>query len=115
MNKKEQVEKLRDFIVNALSEDKAEDILVVDLEGKTDFAKFMIVATGRSTKHVSSLADSLAVGILKEGMKSVNIEGKGVGDWVLIDAFDIVIHIFRQEIRELYSIEKIWELTTSAH
>lgn len=107
--KKHTIEQLKNFIVESLTEDKAEDIKVIDLEGKTDFAYYMVFATGRSSRHVISMADKLADRLVKNDVRGINIEGKAQGDWVLIDAFDIVIHIFRPEVREMYNIEKIWE------
>ncbi len=111
--KRKNVDRLKNFIMESLREDKAEDIKVINLEGKTDFAYYMILATGRSSRHVISIADKLADKLVKEGVRGINIEGKAQGDWVLIDAFDIVVHIFRSEIRELYNIDKIWEFDIS--
>ena len=108
-DKRKKVDRLKDFIVESLNEDKAEDIKIINLDGKTDFAYYMVVATGRSSRHVISIADKLADKLIKEGVRGINIEGKSQGDWVLIDAFDIVIHVFRPEVREMYNIEKIWE------
>jgi ribosome-associated protein len=108
-DKRKKVDRLKDFIVESLKEDKAEDVKIISLDGKTDFAYYMIVATGRSSRHVISIADKLADKLIKEGVRGINIEGKAQGDWVLIDAFDIVIHVFRSEVREMYNIEKIWE------
>ncbi len=108
-DKRKKIDRLKDFIVECLKEDKAEDVKIISLEGKTDFAYYMVVATGRSSRHVISIADKLADKLIKEGVRGINIEGKAQGDWVLIDAFDIVIHIFRSEVREMYNIEKIWE------
>lgn len=107
--KSKKIDSLKDFIVESLKEDKAEDVKIIGLDGKTDFAYYMIIATGRSSRHVISLADKLADKLIKEGIRGINIEGKAQGDWVLIDAFDIVIHIFRPEVREMYNLEKIWE------
>lgn len=100
--------KLKDLIIASLTDDKAEDILDIDLEGKTSFAHFMVVATGRSSRHVASLADKLVDRLLAAGHSGINIEGKAQGDWVLIDAHDVIVHLFRPETRDLYEIEKIW-------
>ena len=108
-DKRKKVDRLKDFIIESLKEDKAEDVKIINLDGKTDFAYYMVIATGRSSRHVVSIADKLVDKLIKHDVRGVNIEGKTQGDWVLIDAFDIVIHIFRPEVREMYNIEKIWE------
>jgi ribosome-associated protein len=105
---KANAKELADFIIKSLESDKAEDILVVDLEGKTDFAFYAIIASGRSSRHICSIADSVADKLKGAGMDHIGIEGKLVGDWVLIDAHDVVIHLFRPEVRENYELEKIW-------
>lgn len=108
LNSRSGAEHLKDLIIASLVDDKAEDILGIDLKGKTSFAHFMVVATGRSSRHVTSLADKLVDRLLAEGYQGINIEGKAQGDWVLIDAHDVIVHIFRPETRGLYEIEKIW-------
>jgi len=105
----EHAEKLKDFIKDFLNQEKGEDIVELDLKGKTEFAYYFIVASGRSSRHVTSLAEKLADAIIKYGIKDVNIEGKNNGEWVLIDAHDVIVHIFKPETRNLYQIEKIWE------
>ncbi len=106
---REHATKLKDFIKEFLDKEKGEDIIEIDLEGKTDFAYYFIVASGRSAKHVSSLAEKLSDEIIKFGVKDVSIEGKNNGEWVLIDAHDVIVHLFRPETRNLYQLEKIWE------
>ncbi len=91
-----------------LDSEKAENILCIDLEGKTDIADAMIIASGRSARHVSALANKLGRIIKEQNMGEVSIEGTPVCDWVLIDAGDIIIHLFRPEVREFYDIERIW-------
>lgn len=114
LGSKDNAQKLLDIIVASLDEDKAEDIVKIDLEGKTEFAYYMVVASGRSSKHVSSLAEKLIDKLVKAGVHGINAEGLQKGDWVLVDAHDIVINIFRPEIREIYDIEKIWGFTIDA-
>ena len=87
---------------------KAEDIVSIDLKGKSSVADFLIIATGRSQPHLKSTADKLKDFLLEKGIKNISIEGLVHCDWVLVDAGDIVIHIFRPEIREFYNLEKMW-------
>ena len=96
-------------IVLARLEDlKAEDIVTIDLTGKTSIADSMVVASGRSNRHVGSLADNVVEGLKKSGLKEIRVEGQPHCDWVLIDAGDVIVHVFRPEVREFYSIEKMW-------
>ncbi|KAF2992541.1 ribosome silencing factor [Methylocystis sp. MJC1] len=94
-------------VLNALDETKAEDIISIDLRGKTALADEMIIATGRSTVHVGAVADK-AIKALKEAGVSARVEGLPQCDWVLIDAGDIIVHIFRPEVRQFYNLEKMW-------
>lgn len=97
-----------DLVMNSLQDDKAEDIVTIELQGKSQMADHMVVATGRSTRQVSAISEKLADN-LKQNMGVIaRMEGKGAGDWVLIDAGDIIIHIFRPEVREFYQLEKLW-------
>jgi ribosome-associated protein len=103
------VEQLKTFIIDELSADKAEAIVDVDLTGKTDLADYMIVATGRGNKHVASMADKLADKLTKAGYGSIIPEGQPQSNWILIDAYDVIVHLFTQEARELYQIEELWQ------
>lgn len=94
-------------IVATLDDNKAEDIVVIPLTGKSALADYMVIATGRSSRHVVSLAELVGDRLAKEGV-SMRFEGKENGDWVLADARDVIVHIFRPEVREFYNIEKIW-------
>ena len=109
LNSREQAKIIKNISIKSLTEDKAEDIVEIDLSEKADFAYFMVVATGRSTKHVTSLADKVIDKLTKEGLTDIKVEGMDRGDWVLIDAIEVVIHIFRAEVRSNYEIEKIWD------
>jgi ribosome-associated protein len=102
------VASLRDAIITSLEDDKAEDIVLVDLKGKTSFADMMVIADGRSNRHVSSMADSLMKTLKHSGVDYLSVEGLESCDWVLIDAGDIVVHLFKPTIRELYNLEKMW-------
>ena len=105
---KESSDMLLNCIINSLSENKAEDITTIDLRGRTSIGDFMVVASGRSTRQVSSISQKL-VDILKTDLGRLSkVEGKDAGDWVLIDTGDIIVHVFRPEVREFYQIEKMW-------
>lgn len=100
---------LLDLILTSLDDDKAEDIVLIDLTGKTIMADAMVVATGRSARHVSSIAEHVQDKLKAAGFGSRPIEGLATGDWVLVDAGDVVIHIFRPEVRVFYNIEAMWQ------
>ena len=101
-------EHLKHLIEDSLDDDKAEGIVAIDLAGKSSFADYMIVASGRSQRHVSTLADKLAVRLKEEGFPPLSMEGKESCDWVVVDCGDIIVHLFRPEIREIYNLEKMW-------
>lgn len=92
----------------SLEDDKAEDIVAIDIRGKSSFADMLIVASGRSARHVGALADHVMRKLRENGVKDVRVEGLPQADWVLVDAGDMVIHLFRPEVRAFYNIEKIW-------
>lgn len=100
---------LLDLILTSLDDDKAEDIVLIDLAGKTIMADAMVVATGRSARHVSAMADHIQDKLKAAGFGSRPIEGQATGDWVLVDAGDVVVHIFRPEVRVFYNIEAMWQ------
>lgn len=96
-------------IALAAAEDmKAEDTVHIDLAGKTTIADYMIVTSGRSDRHVTSVADRVVKDLEKAGVKRIRVEGAKQGDWVLIDAGDVIIHVFRPEVRTFYNLEKMW-------
>ncbi|MES2984569.1 MAG: ribosome silencing factor [Pseudomonadota bacterium] len=101
-------------IAAIIDDNKGEDITILNLKDKCSFADFMIVASGRAPRHVSALADYVADMLKKMGEPPLSIEGKESGDWVLIDAGDIVVHIFRPEIRQFYNIEKMWAMPVAS-
>ena len=100
--------KLINQIISNLDDNKALDINSLSLKGKSDIADYLIIATGTSSRHVSSLAEKTVDDLKKNNIKNVNTEGLDKGDWVLIDGGDIIIHLFREEVREFYDIEKLW-------
>ena len=95
-------------IIESLDQDKAEDVVTIDLRGKTEIADFMVICSGRSSRQVISISEKL-VERLKHGHGcAAKVEGKDHGDWVLIDAGDAIIHVFKPEVREFYQLEKLW-------
>ncbi|AZV76530.1 ribosome silencing factor [Parasedimentitalea marina] len=96
------------FILSSLDEDKAEDVVQIDLRGKTAIGDHMVVATGRSTRQVTALATKLAERIKQDFGFVCKTEGRDTGDWVLVDTGDVIVHVFRPEVREFYQIEKMW-------
>ncbi len=99
---------LVDFITTCLDDSKGEDIVTIDLEGKTAIADAMIIASGRSRRHVGALADKLIKVLKEQGHQRVKVEGQSTGEWVLLDAGDVIVHIFQPEIRDFYNLEKMW-------
>ncbi|MBI5164743.1 MAG: ribosome silencing factor [Magnetospirillum sp.] len=96
-----------DLVAASLDDDKAEDVVVIDLRGKSSIADHMVIATGRSTRQVGAMAEHLMEKLKKSG-QPVGAEGLGPCDWVLIDGGDIVVHLFRPEVRAFYNLEKMW-------
>lgn len=92
----------------SLDDDKAEDIVVIDLKGRSSFADYMIIASGRSDRHVGALAEHIIEKLKASGLSSVPSEGRDRGDWVLLDGGDVVVHLFRPEVRIFYNLEKLW-------
>ncbi|MBW7850489.1 MAG: ribosome silencing factor [Rhodospirillales bacterium] len=102
-----------EIVVNSLDDDKAEDISVVELRGKSTIADHMVIATGRSQRQVGAMADHLMHKLKQAGLR-VSAEGMQQCDWVLIDAGDIVVHLFRPEVRAFYNLEKMWTVPQPA-
>ncbi|HYC65004.1 MAG TPA: nicotinate-nucleotide adenylyltransferase [Reyranellaceae bacterium] len=102
------------LVKKSLEDDKAEDIVVIDLAGKSAFADYMVIATGRSNRQVVAIADHLAERLKQAGQGYIPVEGKQGGDWVLVDAGDVVVHIFRPEPRAFYALEKMWQMESEA-
>ena len=95
-------------ILTSLEEDKAEEIVKIDLRGKTEMADWMVIASGRSTRQVSAIAQHLVDTLKQDHGRFSKVEGKEAGDWVLIDTGDVIVHVFRPEVREFYQLEKMW-------
>ncbi len=95
-------------ILNKLDEVKAEDVVQIDLRGKTAIGDYMVICSGRSSRQVSAIAEILAQHVKDDFDRSPKLEGKDIGDWVLIDTGDVIVHVFRPEVREFYQLEKMW-------
>ena len=104
-----EIEEILNIVKTSLDDGKANDIVVIDLEGKSSIANYMVVASGTSNRHVASLAENLQIKLKEKGYSSVS-EGAEKADWILIDAYDVIIHIFKPEVREFYSLEKMWSM-----
>jgi ribosome-associated protein len=96
------------LVLAVIDDMKAEDTVTIDLTGKTSIADFMVVTTGRSNRQVGAIADHLLKDLAKAGVSGVRVEGMPHCDWVLIDAGDVIVHVFRPEVRAFYSLEKMW-------
>ena len=105
-------ELLLDRILTSLKNDKAEDIVQIDLRGKSSIGDYMIIASGRSSRQVTAISEKLVDNIKKDFGRSSKVEGKNAGDWVLIDTGDVIVHVFRPEVREFYQLEKMWQPLT---
>jgi ribosome-associated protein len=101
------------LILARLDDMKAEETITIDLRGKSAFSDYMIVTTGRSNRHVGAVAENVAKGLKENGIKKVHIEGLPNCDWVLIDSGDVVVHVFRPEVREFYNLERLWTQNTA--
>ncbi len=104
------VEAMESLILDSLDDDKAEEIVAIDLRGKSSVTDIMIIASGRSARHVNAIADHLVRALKEAGQGKVRIEGMQTCDWVLIDIGDIVVHLFRPEVRTFYNLEKMWSV-----
>lgn len=109
-----EVEKLHQLVLKSLDDDQAVELVSIPLEGKSNIADHMVIASGRSTRQVASMATKLAERIKKEFGKSARIEGLPAADWVLIDADDVIVHLFRPEVRNFYNLERMWSFGDEA-
>lgn len=101
-------EELLARILTSLESDKAEEVVQVDLRGRTAIGDYMVIASGRSSRQVSAMAEKLVDRLKQEFGVIAKVEGKDTGDWVLIDTGDVIVHLFRPEVREFYQLEKMW-------
>ncbi len=104
------IQALEEMILARLDDDKAQDVIFIDLKGKSAVADGLVVASGRSHRHVGAMADHLLRALKDEGYGKARVEGLPHCDWVLIDTGDVIIHLFRPEVRTFYNIEKIWSV-----
>ena len=104
----ERSEALHDLVLRSLDDDKAVEIVSIPLQGKSNIADYMVIASGRSTRQVAAMAQKLSERIKRDLGRSVRIEGLPVADWVLIDADDVIVHLFRPEVRSFYNLERMW-------
>jgi len=102
------VEALHRLILQALEDGQAEDIVSIPLAGKSAIADHMVIATGRSTRQVAALAQRIESEVKQKLHRSLKVEGMATADWVLIDAKDVIVHLFRPEVRQFYALEKMW-------
>ena len=96
------------LILSRLDDMKAEDTITIDLRGKSSITDYMVVTTGRVNRHVGAIAENVAKGLKEIGIEAPHIEGLPNSDWVLIDSGDVIVHVFRPEVREFYNLEKMW-------
>ena len=99
---------LHELVLSQLDDDQAQEVVSIPLQGKSSIADHMVIASGRSTRQVAAMAQKLAEKIKQEGFGSARIEGLPAADWVLIDAGDVVVHLFRPEVRSFYNLERMW-------
>ena len=98
-----------ELVMDSLDDSKAEDIVSIDIQGKSAMADYMVIASGRSHRHVGAVADHLLRALKEAGHGTAKVEGLSAADWVLIDAGDVIIHVFRPEVRDFYALEKMWQ------
>ena len=103
-----------DLILAKIDDMKAEQTVTIDLRGKSAFSDFMVVTSGRSNRHVGAVAETIAKGLKEKGIKGLHVEGLTNCDWVLIDTGEVIVHIFRPEVREFYNLERLWTQTPDA-
>jgi ribosome-associated protein len=99
---------LLQVVIGSLEDDKAEDIVTIDLRGRSEMGDFMVIASGRSTRQVAAISEKLADRLKQEHGVLSKMEGKETADWVLIDTGDVIVHVFRPEVRDFYQLEKMW-------
>ena len=107
-------DKTLNMVLSRLDDMKAEETVTIDLRGKSAFSDYMIVTTGRANRHVGAIAENVMKGLSEAGIKGVHVEGLQNSDWVLIDSGDVIVHVFRPEVREFYNLEKMWTTNSQA-
>jgi ribosome-associated protein len=107
-------DKTLNVILSRLDDMKAEETVTIDLRGKSAFSDYMIVTTGRANRHVGAIAENVTKALKENGIKNIHVEGLPNCDWVLIDSGDVVVHVFRPEVREFYNLERLWAQNPAA-
>ena len=110
----DQSEALHSLVLRSLDDDQAQEVVTIPLQGKSSIADHMVIASGRSTRQVASMAQKLTERIKHELGRNVRVEGLPVADWVLIDADDVIVHLFRPEVRTFYNLERMWAFEEQA-
>ena len=95
-------------VISSLEDDKAEDIVTIDLRGRSSIGDYMVICSGRSSRQVGAIAENLSERLKQDFGRICKVEGKDQGDWVLLDSADVIVHVFRPEVREFYQLEKMW-------
>ena len=106
-------DELKQLVIRALEDLKAEDIVVLDVRDKTDVTDYIVVASGNSNRHVKSIANNVVVEAKQAGNPPLGVEGEADGEWVLVDLADIVVHVMQPQIREFYDLENLWQVDIS--
>jgi ribosome-associated protein len=107
-------DKTLNMILSRLDDMKAEETITIDLRGKSAFSDYMIVTTGRANRHVGAIAENVTKALKENGIRNIHVEGLPNCDWVLIDSGDVVVHVFRPEVREFYNLERLWAQNPAA-
>lgn len=107
------VDDVLETVISSLEDSKAEELVTIDIKDKSALADYMVIVSGRSNRHVSSIADHLLRELKNIGAGSAKVEGLQSADWVLIDTGDVIVHVFRPEVREFYALEKMWQVPAS--
>lgn len=108
-----QSEELLKLVINALEDLKAVDIHTIDMKGKSNITDVMVIASGTSNRHVKSLADNVVTEAKKQGCRPLGVEGEQLGEWVLVDLGDVVVHVMQPQVREFYGLERLWSVEAS--
>jgi ribosome-associated protein len=104
------IDELKQLAINALEDLKAEDITVLDVQGKTTVTDWLIIATGSSSRHVKSLANNVVTEAKNAGQRPLGSEGEIEGEWVLVDLGDVIVHVMQRQVREYYDLESLWSI-----
>lgn len=108
-------ETLKALVNDSLENLKAVDVQNIDLHGKADFADYMVIASGASDRHLHAMADRIVTDTKKQGHPPIGLEGEDSRDWVLVDLGDVIVHLMRPEVRQLYALDKLWSLPAASH